>query len=111
MTYLEELDCDCSFLKEWKTIQSSPKECFQLRSYSQALWWREEKTIREIQIVKRSGYIFYMIIFSHTLHYTTQQEVAGRTSWSEEKAIKKAEQAKEEKLRIKEQQKETVSGD
>ena len=92
MTYLEELDCDCSFLKEWKTIQSSPKECFQLRSYSQALWWREEKTIREIQIVKRSGYIFYMIIFSHTLHYTTLHY----RKWLEEQAEAKKKQAKKQ---------------
>ena len=37
MMYLEELDCNCSFMKKWKTIQSSPKECFLLRSCSQAL--------------------------------------------------------------------------
>ena len=71
MTYLEMLDCNCSFMKEWKTIQSSPKECYLLWSYSQALWWREEKTIRETQIVKGPGYICCMNIFPHTLHYTT----------------------------------------
>ena len=68
MTYLEELDCNCSFIKEWKTIQSSPKECFLLRSCNQALWWREEKTTRKTQIVKCPGYICCMV-FLHTLHY------------------------------------------
>ena len=88
MTYLEELDCTCSFMKEWKTIQSSPKECFLLR--------RKKDNPRNPNYQAPRLHLLYDRP-PHTTLRTLQAVVGGTTNWREEKASKKAEQAKEEK--------------
>ena len=94
MTYLEELDCTFSW-RNGKPSKAAP-ECFVLRGCSQALWWREKKTIEKPNCQAPRLHLLYDLP-PHTTLCTLQAVVGRTTSWREEKASKKAEQAKEEK--------------
>ena len=61
MMYYEKLDCNCSFMKEWKKQPKQPRRALPVEELQSCCVMKRRKDNPRNPIVKRPSYIFCMI--------------------------------------------------